>query len=47
MDEFTGAMKERAPEGLRWTSSYKENEDHFSYVHKAVYDGLEFIFKHE
>jgi len=47
MEEFTGALTGRAPKGLRWTSLYKENEDHFSYVHKAIYDGLEYVFKNK
>jgi len=44
MEEFTTALNSQAPEGLIWTSLFKDKDDHFSYVHKAVYDGLEFIF---
>ena len=44
MEEFTTALNSRSPEGLVWTSRFKEKDDHFSYVHKAIYEGLEFIF---
>lgn len=44
MREFVEAFQSRAPQNLVWTSRFKENEDHFSYVHKAFYEGLEFIF---
>jgi predicted alpha/beta superfamily hydrolase len=45
MDEFVAALKNRAPEGLKWTSLLKDQGDHFSYVHKAMYEGLEYVFK--
>lgn len=44
MEEFTTVLKNQTPEGLVWAVLFKENDDHFSYVHKAIYDGLEFIF---
>ena len=44
MREFEEAFKSRAPEGLRWTSHFKEGEDHFSYVLKSSYEGIEYIF---
>ena len=45
MKEFEKDLKKRAPQGLRWTSLFKDGEDHFSYVLKAFYEGLEFIFE--
>lgn len=45
MEEFTTALRNQSPEGLVWEVLFKENDDHFSYVHKAIYDGLEFILK--
>jgi predicted alpha/beta superfamily hydrolase len=45
LEEFVGAMTSRAPERLRWISLFKKGEDHFSYVHKAIYEGLDFIFR--
>lgn len=44
MKEFVEAFQNRAPQNLLWTSLFKEDETHFSYVHKAIYDGLLFIF---
>lgn len=44
MQEFVAAFEKRAPSGLRWESILKEKDDHFSYVHIALYEGLEFIF---
>lgn len=45
MAEFDELMKQHAPKGVRWLSLFKDGENHYSYVHKAIYDGLEFIFK--
>jgi hypothetical protein len=47
MEEFTTALKNQTPKGLIWTSLFKDKDDHFSYVHKAFYEGLEFIFDKE
>jgi len=45
MDAFEKKMSGQSPAGLRWTSLFKKGEGHFSYVHKAIYDGLEFVFR--
>lgn len=45
MWKFIDAMKNKAPKNLRWTSLFQDGEDHFSYVHKAIINGLEFAFK--
>lgn len=45
MAEFDEVMKQHAPKGVRWLSLFQDGESHYSYVHKAIYDGLEFILK--
>ncbi|MFC2156497.1 alpha/beta hydrolase [Acidobacteriota bacterium] len=45
MTELENALQKRSPKGLQWISVLKDKDDHFSYIHKAIYEGLEFIFK--
>lgn len=47
MREFVDLLQAKAPHSLRWTSLLMDQETHFTYVHKAIYDGLEFIFSTE
>ena len=44
MNEFVHSFRSRAPRRLKWESVFMDQETHFTYVHKAIYDGLEFIF---
>lgn len=44
MDEFENLFNKKAPRKLRWTSVLMDKDTHFTYVHKAIYEGLEFIF---
>ena len=47
MQEFVDLMQTRSPLQLRWKSILMDNDTHFTYVHKAIYDGLEFTFSTE
>jgi predicted alpha/beta superfamily hydrolase len=47
MQEFVDLMQNKTPHNLRWKSILKDKDTHFTYVHKAIYDGLEFAFTTE
>jgi predicted alpha/beta superfamily hydrolase len=47
MEEFVDLMQTRTPLQLRWKSILIDKDTHFTYVHKAIYDGLEFTFSTE
>jgi predicted alpha/beta superfamily hydrolase len=44
IQEFENSFNKNAPQNLRWVSLLKDKDDHFSFVHTAFYDALEFIF---
>ena len=44
MREFVDLFQARAPDSLKWKSILMGQETHFTYVHRAIYEGLEFIF---
>jgi predicted alpha/beta superfamily hydrolase len=44
MQEFVDLMQTKTPRNLRWKSILMDKDTHFTYVHKAIYAGLEFIF---
>lgn len=44
MQEFVDLLQDKAPKNLRWKSVKMDRETHFTYVHRAIYDGLVYIF---
>ncbi|UCE42735.1 MAG: alpha/beta hydrolase [Candidatus Aminicenantes bacterium] len=44
MQEFVDLIQANAPRNLRWKSVLMDKDTHFTYVHKAIYEGLEYIF---
>lgn len=44
MHEFEAELQKQTPGHLVWRSIFMAGEDHFSYVHNALYQGLIFIF---
>jgi hypothetical protein len=47
MQEFVDLLRIQAPKYLRWKSLSMDQETHFTYVHRAIYEGLEFIYSLE
>lgn len=44
MQEFVDLLQTKGSHSLRWKSILMDMETHFTYVHRAIYNGLEFIF---
>ena len=44
MQEFVELFRSERLENLRWASILMERETHYSYVHRAIHEGLEFIY---
>jgi len=45
VNRFVTILENRAPSGLEWEYHFMENEDHLSIPHRAIYDGLELLYK--
>lgn len=44
MQDFQRQLKSQTPAELSWQCHFMEHDDHFSYVHTALFQGLIFIF---
>jgi predicted alpha/beta superfamily hydrolase len=47
MDEFVTLFEQKAPRALHWKCVFMEGEDHFSYILRAFWEGVEFVFANE
>ncbi|MBL8269948.1 BTAD domain-containing putative transcriptional regulator, partial [Steroidobacter sp.] len=43
-EKLVKALTRKPPPGLRWTHRYYPGDDHMSTPHRALYDGLEWLF---
>ena len=44
LEAFCKTLEDKAPKDLEWKYTYMEKEDHYSIVHRSVYNGLESLY---